>query len=261
MTVPRKMTTHNTQERKKSRRSNSWVQYINLDREVLNPSPCEQHMDTDVNSLTYETVREVQPNILDVHQGSSSDNATVRKVDFLTVKYREWHLHLECPVRNPVLKVRSRHEQLPPHRRFKAVVCEHTRNHGVQSLPHASGHTDLLRRVGGGERLDNSGLQVLLSNLLPDVLAALGGKPTSDAADEGDDHRADEQPKRLKILVLVGQQVDGGPLRVLVGYLADVLVAAYGHWREGPYQIPLVQLERLCMKMTQRPVQHLDIGD
>ena len=34
----------------------------NLDREVFNPSPCEEHIDTDINSLAYETVREVQPN-------------------------------------------------------------------------------------------------------------------------------------------------------------------------------------------------------
>ena len=32
--------------------------YNNLNREVLNPSPCEQHTDTDVNSHAYETVME-----------------------------------------------------------------------------------------------------------------------------------------------------------------------------------------------------------
>ena len=35
----------------------------NLGRVVLNPSPCEYHIYTDVDSLAYETVREVQPNI------------------------------------------------------------------------------------------------------------------------------------------------------------------------------------------------------
>ena len=40
-------------------------------------------------------------------------------------------------------------------------------------------------------------------------------------------------------LGLVGQQVDGSPFSVLVGYLADVLVAAYGHWRERRHQMPV----------------------
>ena len=35
----------------------------NLDREVLNPSPCEQHMDTDLNSHASETIMESYPNI------------------------------------------------------------------------------------------------------------------------------------------------------------------------------------------------------
>ena len=35
----------------------------NLDRGELNLSPCEYQIYTDVNSLAYETVREVQPNI------------------------------------------------------------------------------------------------------------------------------------------------------------------------------------------------------
>ena len=44
--------------------------------------------------------------------------------------------------------------------------------------------------------------------------------------------------------MLVGQQVDGGPLGVLVGYVAAVFVAAYGHWREGPHQVPVAPMER-----------------
>ena len=77
--------------------------------------------------------------------------------------------------------------------------------------------------------MENTGLQAVLSDLLPGVLAALVDAPTKDVATEMDDRRADEQLKRLKSLVLVGQQVDGGPLRVLVGDLAEVPVAAYSH--------------------------------
>ena len=43
----------------------------NLDRGVLNPSPCEYQICIDVNSLAYETVREVQPNI---HLASKGPN-------------------------------------------------------------------------------------------------------------------------------------------------------------------------------------------
>ena len=114
-----------------------------------------------------------------------------------------------------------------------------------QSLSHAFGQTDLLRRVGGRKLLDNTGLQAIQPKFLPGVLAAFVGALTNDAAAEGDDRRAEEQLKRLKSLILVGKQVDGGPLGVLVCYLADVFVAANGHWREGPHQIPAAQLERL----------------
>ena len=106
------------------------------------------------------------------------------------------------------------------------------------------GHTDLLRRVGSGKLLNNAYLAVL-QKLFPGVLAALVGAPTNDAAAEGNGRRADEQLRRLKSLVLAGQQVDDGALGVLVGYLVDVLVAAYGHWREEPHQVPVAQLERL----------------
>ena len=105
------------------------------------------------------------------------------------------------------------------------------------------GYGDLLWRVRAVERLDNAGLQAVLPKLLPGVLAALVGAPTNDAATKGNDCRVDKQMKRLTNLVLVGQQVDGGPL-VLVGYLADVIVVAYGHWCEGPHQVPVAQLER-----------------
>ena len=99
-------------------------------------------------------------------------------------------------------------------------------------------------RVGGGELLDNTGLQVAMPKLLPGVLTALVGVPTGDTAAEGNDRRADEQSKRLKSSVLFGQQVDGDPLCVLVDYLAEVLVAAYGHRHEGPHQVPVSQLEQ-----------------
>ena len=35
----------------------------NLDRRLLNPPPCEYEIYTDINSLAYETVGQVQPNI------------------------------------------------------------------------------------------------------------------------------------------------------------------------------------------------------
>ena len=109
---------------------------------------------------------------------------------------------------------------------------------------HAFGHTDLLRRAGGGKRLDDSGLQAVLPKLLRDVLTALVGSPTNNVATQGDDCRSDKQLKRLKSLILAGQQIDGGSLSVPVGYLGGVPKAAYGHWCEGPHYVPVVQLER-----------------
>ena len=102
----------------------------------------------------------------------------------------------------------------------------------------------MLWRVGGGELLGTTGLQAALPKLLPGVLATLVGAPTNDAVAKGDDHRDDKQLKRLKSLVLVDQSVDGVPLGILVGYLADVLVVTYGHWCEGPHHVPVAQLER-----------------
>ena len=61
MNVPRKIPIHTTQEEfliRTSDQNNTWVQYIILDREVLTPSPCEYHIDTDVNSHADETVME-----------------------------------------------------------------------------------------------------------------------------------------------------------------------------------------------------------
>ena len=167
--------------------------------------------------------------VLDLYEGSGSDDAKVREVGFLALKNIEWCLHLERLMRSPVREVRSHHEQLPPHGRWKAAVCEHAPNHGTQSPTDAFGHTDLLRGVGGGELLDNTGLQAALPKLLSGVLAALVSAPTNDAAAEGNERRADKQLKRLKSLVLVGQQEDGGPLDVLFSYLTDVFVAAHGH--------------------------------
>ena len=57
---------HTTHRKGTERATNEhylWVQYINLDREVLTPSPCEERIDTDGNSLAYETVMELYANI------------------------------------------------------------------------------------------------------------------------------------------------------------------------------------------------------
>ena len=59
MTVPLNITTH-TRQRQTETRTDSGG---DLDRGLLNPSPCEYQIYTDANSLAYETVREVQPNI------------------------------------------------------------------------------------------------------------------------------------------------------------------------------------------------------
>ena len=55
--------------------------------------------------------------VLDVHEGSGSDDAKVLEVDFLTMKHLERCLHRERLVRSPILEAHSRHEQLSPHRR------------------------------------------------------------------------------------------------------------------------------------------------
>ena len=129
--------------------------------------------------------------VLDVHIGSGSDDAEMREVDLPAVKHLELLLHLERLVRSPVLEVRSRHEQLLPRGRWEATVCKHAPNHGAQSPPHALvGHTEFLRRVGGGKLLNDTGLQAELPELLPSVLATLVGPPTNDTADKGDDRRA-----------------------------------------------------------------------
>ena len=119
--------------------------------------------------------------------------------------YRCWRLHIDRLAWIFVLEVRSRHDQLPPHGRWKATICEHAPNYGAQSPPGAFEHTGVLRRVGGGKLLDNTGLQVVQPKLLPGVLAALVGAPTNDAAAKGDGCIADGRLKRLKSLVLVGQ--------------------------------------------------------
>ena len=69
--------------------------------------------------------------VLDVHEGSGSDNANVREVGFLAVKHLQYRLHLERLTRIPVFEVRSRHKQPPPHGRWKAPGCEHAPNHGA----------------------------------------------------------------------------------------------------------------------------------
>ena len=43
------------------------VQYISLDKGVLTPSPCEEHMDTGINSHAGETVVESYAKIYDYH--------------------------------------------------------------------------------------------------------------------------------------------------------------------------------------------------
>ena len=140
-----------------------------------------------------------------MHEGSGSDDAKGRDVGFLTVKYFERRLHLDRLVRSPVREVHSRRKQPPSHGRFKVAVCEHAPNHGAQSPSHAFGHTDLLRRIGSGEYLDNTDLQAVLSKLLPGVLAALVGTPTNESATDWNDRRADEQLKRLKSLRFVDE--------------------------------------------------------
>ena len=172
---------------------------------------------------------------------SSSDDAKVRKVDLLALKHLEWRLHLERLVLSPVFEVYNRHEQLPPNRRWGAAICEHAPNHDAQNPPPTFGHTDLLRRVGGCELLDNTS-PISTAETPPGVLAALFGMPTNYAATKGNDRSADEQLKRLESLVLASQQVNGGPLGEFVGYLADVLVAAFDHWREGPVWVPVTPL-------------------
>ena len=182
--------------------------------------------------------------VLDVHEGSDSDDAKVQEVGFLAEKHLEWRLPLERLLRSPVLEVRGRPEQLPPHGRWEASVCKHVPNHGAQSSPHVFKHTKVLWCVGGDEIVDNAVLQALLPEVLPVVLAARVGTPTNDVTTEGDSRLADEQWKRLKSLLCVCQQVDGDPLHVLVGYLADVLISTYSHWRERLHQVPVAQPER-----------------
>ena len=64
----------------------------NLDRGVLNPSPREYQIYTDINSLAYETVREVQPNTplaskdLCISLGSKNPNISLNACKIL---YRE----------------------------------------------------------------------------------------------------------------------------------------------------------------------------
>ena len=77
-------------------------------------------------------------------------------------------------------------------------------------------------------------IAAVLPKLLPGELTALVGAPTNDTASKRDDYRADKQLKRLKNLVL----------GALVGYLADIILAAFGHWRERFHQVPVAQLER-----------------
>ena len=53
--------------------------------------------------------------VLDVDEGFGSNGTKVREIGFLVVKHLERRLHLERLMRSPVLEVRRRHEQLPPH--------------------------------------------------------------------------------------------------------------------------------------------------
>ena len=188
--------------------------------------------------------------VLGVQKSFDSGDAKVREVGFFAVKCFEWRLHLERLMRSPGFEVHRRHEQLPPRGRLKTAVCEHASNHGAHSSPHAFGHTGLLRHVGSGELLDKTGFQAVRPKLLLGVLASLASAPTNNAATERNERQAEKQLKQLESLVLVGRQVDGCPLGVLVGYVAGVLLAAYDHWREGPYQVPVAQLERVADLMN-----------
>ena len=82
-------------------------------------------------------------------------------------------------MRSLVLEARSRHEQFLPHGGWGAAICEHALNHDAQSPPHAFGHTDLLRCVGGGGLMDSTGLQAVLPKRLPGVIAALVDVPVA----------------------------------------------------------------------------------
>ena len=141
--------------------------------------------------------------VLDVHEASDSDDAKVQEVGFFAVKHFEWRLALERLLRSPVLEVRGRPEQLPPHRRWEASVWEYVPNYGAQSPPHAFKHTKVLWCVGGDEIFDNAGVQAILPKVLPGVLAARVGTPTNDVTTEGDSRLADKQWKRLKSLLCV----------------------------------------------------------
>ena len=59
--------------------------------------------------------------VLDVHEGSDSDDAKVQEVGFLAEKHLEWRLPLERLLRSPILEVRGRPEQLLPHGRWEAL--------------------------------------------------------------------------------------------------------------------------------------------
>ena len=126
----------------------------------------------------------------------------MQEVGFLAVKHFEWRLPLERLLRSPVLEVRGRPEQLLPHGRWEASVCEHVPNNGAQSPPLAFKHTKVLWCIGGDEIFDTPGLQAVLPELLLGVLAVRVGTLTNDATTEGDSRLADEQWRRLKSLLL-----------------------------------------------------------
>ena len=112
-----------------------------------------------------------------------------------------------------------------------------------RALPTRSKTPRFCTCVGGDEIFDTAGLQAELPGRFLGVLAARVGTPTNDVTTEGDSRLADEQWKRLKSLHLCWSTVDGDPLRVLVGYLADVLISTYGHWRERPVDLVVGCLE------------------
>ena len=81
-------------------------------------------------------------------------------------------------------------------------------------------------------------------NSPPGVLAALVGAPTNDVTAEGYDRRADEQLRQLKTLGSCWSTSRRRSTWCIRRLPCNVLVAVYGHWREGPHQVPVAQLER-----------------
>ena len=171
--------------------------------------------------------------VLDVHEGSNSDKAKVRQIAFSPRSILNDVSNLSALCGALLVRYAVAMNSFPHMGDEKPLSARIHR--AIASPPHAFGHTDLLRCVGGGERLDNTSLQAVLPVLLPGVLATLVCAPTNDKAAKRNARRANEQLNVLESLGFDGQQVNGGSL--------GVLVASYDHWGERPNQVPVAQLE------------------